>query len=390
MKKCFYLFLFSLSFSLCIQASHIVGGQLYYDCLGNNQYRITFVEYRNCSSSCVQCAPYGNPEYVQIFDTAGNYIDSIAIPMPQTDILPVTNNVSCFSAADYCVEIAYYQSTVTLPNRAGGYVLVYQRCCRNGAVMNIAANIGTTYFNIIPDTSMLHGCDSRPRFKPITSQINAIDTPFSFDMSATDPDGDSLVYRLTYGYDGASSACPNPSPGSGGSGCPVSASPPPYVSVAYNTPYSPTNPTNNPLDSGHLHIDPNTGMLSGRVNQTGVFLVAVATDEYRNGQLIGTTFIDYQFTFEGCTIPNAIKNTNVDPIKIYSAGNEVIIDLSTLNNPQANITFYDVLGRMIVDESNYSGNIYTKQFRNTASQYLFARVQLSDGIVIYKKLYIEN
>jgi hypothetical protein len=395
MKKDFYLFAFILAWSLRLDASHIVGAQLYYDCLGNNTYRITLIEYRNCSANCTFCAPYANPEYIQVFDTSGNYIDSFAAPLPSLDTLVLLGPDSC----DYCVEAAAYYTTITLPYLPGGYVLVYQRCCRNAAILNITTNSGATYFTNILDSVELSGCDSRPRFNTLSPQFFPIDTPFTFDMSATDPDGDSLVYRLTNSYDGASSACPDPSPAAAGSACPVAASPPPYISVSYLVPYTPTNPTNNPLDSGHLQIDPHTGLLSGRVNQSGIFLIAVAADEYRNGTLIGSTLLDFQFIFGGCpidtvpvdTVPaNSVNNLENKSIKIYSLGNEAIVDFYGQNNGPLSILFYDLLGRKIAEDDNYTGSIYTKQFINNAPQYIVAKVQLSSGDIIYKKLLVED
>ena len=379
-----------------VQASHLVGAQIYYDCLGGGQYHITLVLYRNCSSSCSACAPYGNPEYVQIFDTAGNYIDSVALPLPTRDTTTMVNNVPCFSANSICTEVAHYQGTITLPYKAGGYYLVYQRCCRSSLLTNVIANTGSTYFTFIPDSLQLPSCDSKPRFNLFTAAINPIDTPFSFDMSATDPDGDSLVYRLTYAYDGANSTCPDPSPASGGVGpCPVAASPPPYLSVNYITPYSYTNPTNNPSDSGNLHIDPYTGMLSGKVNQSGGFLIAVSVDEYRAGVYIGTTFTDYQMLFEGCdTIPkdtaNAIRTISTgNAVRIHSLGNTAMVSFPQGSGGQSEISFYDLLGRRLSSDS-YIGNMYTKRFEGIATEYLIVKVQLPDGSEMTGKVLIDN
>ncbi|NVK63669.1 MAG: hypothetical protein HWE22_03735 [Flavobacteriales bacterium] len=46
MKTILITFLLLLSSSTF--ASHIVGGELYYDSLGNDTYRVTFEVYRDC------------------------------------------------------------------------------------------------------------------------------------------------------------------------------------------------------------------------------------------------------------------------------------------------------------------------------------------------------
>ena len=37
--------------SFTSSATHIVGGEVYYDSLGNDQYKVTFEVYRDCSGS---------------------------------------------------------------------------------------------------------------------------------------------------------------------------------------------------------------------------------------------------------------------------------------------------------------------------------------------------
>jgi hypothetical protein len=61
-----------LSLSLLLSgwsvASHIIGGDIYYNYLGNNQYRFFITLYRDCASTGAQ---YDDPLYLSIF-TQGN------------------------------------------------------------------------------------------------------------------------------------------------------------------------------------------------------------------------------------------------------------------------------------------------------------------------------
>ena len=283
-------------------ASHIVGAELFYDYLGNNNYRITLRLYRNCGCPVnTPCAEYGDPEYVQIFDSLGNYIDSIPMALPPRDTIQPDITNPCLSPIDVCIEQAFYMGTYYLPPIAGGYTIVYQRCCRNSAIQSIPGNTGATYIGHIGNDRFPG--NSSPRFSQRPPLFICADSYLQFDNSATDPDGDSLSYSLVNALDGASSSCPNPSPGSAGTGCPVAASAPPYVPVSYFTPYSATNPTNSPSNSGNLQIDPVSGLLTGIPNQTGIFVVAVAVSEFRNGVYIDQTIRDYQFNIVECDIP---------------------------------------------------------------------------------------
>jgi gliding motility-associated-like protein len=300
LRKYILYLLFFLS-SLPAIASHIEGAELFYDYQGNNVYLVTLRLYRNCSPGCDTCAPYGDPEYVQIFDSLGNYIGYIAMPLPDTTILPQVVS-ACQTPIDVCVEQAFFTGTYTLPPIPGGYTLVYQRCCRNSAIQSIPNNTGASYIAHIPNG--LVAVNSSPRFTQRPPLYICADSYLQFDNSATDPDGDSLSYSLVNALEGASINCPYNSPAASG-GCPTQASPPPYFSVPYYAPYDSINPTNNPSNSGNLQIDPVTGLLTGIPNEQGIFVVAVAVSEFRNGVYLDRTVRDYQFNIVQCSNPTA-------------------------------------------------------------------------------------
>mgnify|MGYP003334466471 FL=1 len=57
LKKFWFLIfisIFSINYSC---ATHILGGEIYYDSLGNGMYKITFEIYRDCNSATA----YDNP-----------------------------------------------------------------------------------------------------------------------------------------------------------------------------------------------------------------------------------------------------------------------------------------------------------------------------------------
>ena len=62
----FLTFIFCLFFQQ-VRASHIIGGDIYYDFLGNNQYRFFITLYRDCASTG---AEYDNPLYLSVFKPA--------------------------------------------------------------------------------------------------------------------------------------------------------------------------------------------------------------------------------------------------------------------------------------------------------------------------------
>lgn len=79
------LFLTLLSFKNF--ATHIVGGEIYYDCLGNNNYKITLKVYCDCYLGQVG---FDDPATIFIFDNNGVFVDSVqmSLPSPVVDPLP--------------------------------------------------------------------------------------------------------------------------------------------------------------------------------------------------------------------------------------------------------------------------------------------------------------
>jgi len=309
LKKYLLSILFTLSCGFTALAGHIAGGELTYTYLGGNNYQVTLKLYRNCGACpSGRCAQYDTVAYVYVFDSLGNQYSVLSLPFPASGstIVPssVTNPCMDTTSLNVCIEQAIYTTTVSLPPIAGGYSLVYQRCCRNLTIASLVSNSGSTYLAHIPTSANAAG--TSPSFISEPPLFICVDQYLQFNNSASNPNGDSLSYSLVDAMDGASFACPNPSPASG-----CAAYPPPYSSVVYQSPYSATNPLNNPSNSGNLTIDPSTGLLSGIPNQVGSFVVAVAVSEYRNGVYIGQTIRDYQFNIITCDIPKV--NINYQP-----------------------------------------------------------------------------
>ena len=209
-----------------LKASHIVGGEIYYDNLGGNNYKITLKVYRDCFNGV---PPLDNPAFITIFDKNGIVVDTFRIPLiSQNNVPPSINNPCIQTPNSVCVEEGIYVGTRNLPPKNGGYYVVYQRCCRNNSILNIVnpGNTGATYWEHIPGPEVV-ASNSSPRFSKFPPIFICNGIQIKFDHSATDPDGDILVYSLCDPYDG----CSPPTPGN----CPVA--PPPYTPVQFINPY---------------------------------------------------------------------------------------------------------------------------------------------------------
>lgn len=272
---------------------------MFYECLGNDDYQITLKLYRDCGPGNTNGTQFDQNASVAFYDQNGNIVLNAFFGFPGASVLPVNTNNPCWTAPpDVCVEEAIYWDIVNLPSLPGGYDIVYQRCCRNPTIVNInnPSGVGSTYLAHMAD-SVLAYCNNSPYYNEFPPTVLCAGADLIFDHSATDPDGDSLVYELCTPFIGASPGAPMPSP----------PPPPPYGLVNWLSSYS----ANVPIDATPLlEIDPLTGLMTGTPDQIGQYVVGVCVSEYRNGILLSTNKRDFQFNVAACisNVSSAIQD----------------------------------------------------------------------------------
>lgn len=312
--KRFITTILALVLSTQLYASHIVGGDMYYDCLGGNTYQITLKLYRDCLSDG---ADYDPLLPITVFNGLNVQIDHFTIPFPGSTTLDVLFDNPCITfPSDICVEEAIYQKTVTLPDSPTGYILSYQRCCRGPAVTNLAdpGDEGLTLQIDIPPASLAI-CNSSARFTNYPPLVLCAGQELIFNHSAIDPDGDLLVYELCSPFGGGSSIFPAPDP----------AAPPPYDPVDWATGIS----ADDPFGAGDLSIDPVTGILTAFPEAPGLYVVGVCVKEYRDGDLISTSRRDFLFKVLNCEIEleaEVIAQDDLTTFVSYCQGLEIFFE----------------------------------------------------------------
>lgn len=280
-------------------ATHLVGGEIYYECTGGDNYDVTLIIYRDCGPTNTNNTQFDQNAIIGVYTASGTLVSTQTLPFPGATVLPVVVTNPCLAAPpSICIEEARYTGTFNLPPIAGGYYLVYQRCCRNPSIQNIITpgDWGATYVARVPEQSEAI-CNNSAYFTNYPPLALCADEDFVFDHSATDPDADSLVYSFCTPYHGGNNTnniVPNPpSPPIVG----PTNMPPYYQQVPWLNPYSETNPLPaNPV----LAIDPQTGVITGTPNQQGIYAFAVCVREYRNGVFLNESRRDFQFTVVNC------------------------------------------------------------------------------------------
>jgi len=312
MRKIHLILILSITFNIQSNANHLIGGELTYQCEGGNSYTIELSLYRDCD--CSMCADFDDPASISIFDGNDNFLISEQLNLTgRKQIRQNINNLCIESLPDICVEKALgYKKRITLPPSDSGYNLVYQRCCRNNTIVNIDSpgDTGSTYHTAVP-TKSLATCNNSPVFNSLPPIAICAGYPFEFDHSATDLDGDSLVYELCTPFRGANPQDPQPSV----------ASLPPYNPIIWETGFSASNPL---IAKPELTLNTTTGQLSALPTAIGQYVVAVCVKEFRNGILLNTSIRDFQFNVIDCTIAEFLS-TCTRPNKIQT---QIFYDLN--------------------------------------------------------------
>lgn len=288
-----------------LHATHIVGGDLTYRYLGNEEFEILLVVRRDCFLGSEE-AEFDDPVSIGVYDQNGFLLPnlpsigrSILIPFNATDTLNSITVSDCgFEGEQVCVEETAYRRVVRLPRRPGGYFLAYNRCCRNGSITNLVDPLltGASFYSRIYEETYDQG-NSTPVFNEWPSVYICADEDVNFSSAATDADGDSLVYELFTPFLGGTFDRPKPQPQARLD----------FIPVQYSAPFSLQN-----LLGGFdpLRIDPQSGLISGTPPITGQFLVGVRVKEYRNGVLVGETNRDFQYNVRVCSQPPLAQFAN--------------------------------------------------------------------------------
>ena len=323
----FFSILFLLS-SFCVfhaKASHIVGGEFSYTYAGDSvkggqtlyYYKVSLNIYEDCLNGDPEAIAQDNPAFFGAFDAVTGSlfewdtfsIGPKAIFFTSSITVPINFSNSCVSNIPAtCLLKKTFEKTYAFPYNPHGYLISYQRCCRNASVMNVfdPGNTGSTFFCTIPPTA-IH--NNSAVFKNYPPQIICLNNPLNYDHSATDVDGDSLSYGFYAPLDGASGDNVKPAP-----------LPPPYVAVQYLSTWSAHVPM---TASPAMHIDSISGLITGMPNLIGRYLVGIYSEEWREGTLININRREFQFVVTPCT------KTVVADIPQYSTQfNTYIIDCS--------------------------------------------------------------
>ncbi|HMX39490.1 MAG TPA: T9SS type A sorting domain-containing protein [Saprospiraceae bacterium] len=342
------LFLLAL---VSTQARHILGGNMTYRYVGDS-VEVTMVIYRDCLGGG---APYDNPAQIGIFRgqslwhtleaRIGNIEDISIIDL---SLLPCTGTIDPPPVT--CLEKGTYVFTIGFPpgDTTNTYTIAYQRCCRVNTLGNILdpGSIGHTLNVSITPAARAVKNDS-PSLKDVQPSLYACLHRLNFlNLSATDAQHDSLVYRLCSPLSGGGPVLTFPGVNTCEGAIPTPPCSPPFDSVQFTAPrYS----VSRPFVADSFFFDSNTGRMRLIPRELGVFAYAICIDEYRKGKLLSTIQHESVIMPLELTTPTAdLSASSGLHFAPNPAHSELRIDLSDWASEMVDIRVIDAMGRSVI------------------------------------------
>ncbi len=270
-------------------ASHVPGGNISYEYVGNNQYIVTLTLYEDCGTAFIT----NSSESIDISNSCGlggSTTASLTNHIYQQEISQLCGSQisqsECNGGNLPGIYMHVWSDTVTLLGVCDSWVFSYSSCCRNSS-NNLTGSSDDYYFE-----ATLNSATSPTNSSPfITNQpipyvcANQLAT---YNMGAYEPDGNTLVYSLVDALQDATTI------------------------VSYSGGYTGASPING------ISINSTTGEVSFTPTTIGNYVVAILIQEYDdNGNLVGTFRQDFQFEVINCS-GNAAPSPPANGISNFS------------------------------------------------------------------------
>ena len=292
--SCCLRFLSACYFIICLSfsaiATHDMGADLSYRCLGGNDYEFTIVFYRSCENN-IGAAPAEG--LLAISSPSCGYIGNggvLSDTIPLINFLEISPICPAEQGFSQCLDINnphpgveeyIYQGIVTLPDNCSDWNISWDVCCRNANITNSVIDPGIlgTEMRLEVSLNNLNGlCNSSPTFTNIPTPFILAGQPYWYNPGAVDIDGDSLVFELV-----------NPLQNTDAFVFPYDSGQP----VVFNPGFSATQPVFT-MPPNSLEFDSQTGQLYFIPDGPQWDIMTIQVSEYRNGELIGTSMRDMQ------------------------------------------------------------------------------------------------
>ncbi|UTW66085.1 T9SS type A sorting domain-containing protein [bacterium SCSIO 12643] len=249
------------------KATHMEGGYFEYECLGNDSFLVTLKIFRECTGMS-----YPTTVDINFTNSCG---DSL---IAQFNGVGTEISQICPSGVSTCnggflkgSQEFVYQGFVVLSSFCGDWTMSWMSCCRNSPIVNLFSGANVNIKGTINNTG--NYCNNSPQFGDFHVPVFCLGQEAYYNVSASEPDGDSLTYKFILPTDN--------------SGAPV----------VFNSGYS----YNQPISG--IVLNSHTGQLKFTPGIIGTFVMAIQVCEYEYGSgiLKGCVIKEFQIVVESCS-----------------------------------------------------------------------------------------
>ena len=330
---CFLIFSF-FSF-LPAKATHLIGGDISYVCLGDGEYEVILNLYRDCSPNNTTGSTFDNSATIRVYNaTTGLYTNFVA-PFDGviTDVELESNDSCVFIPEELCIEKGTYHFSIDIPDSTQSYFVNYQRCCFGPTVGNIedSEDMGINISALIPPSSFA-SCYSSPTFNNTPLLTLCLSNPISEDLGATSSLGmpGTLEYSFFTPYAGASSDFP------------LNYNEIPFTPMTWSSGYS----SNYPIESNPaIDYNSSTGELTGVVTELGYYLMGTRVEIKDNfNNVVGSIERVFKYTIADCSAGEHIVEieSELGPFVQLCSGDEYTFEVAA--NATTDSLFWTVNG----------------------------------------------
>ncbi|TXH26701.1 MAG: hypothetical protein E6Q99_04285, partial [Elusimicrobia bacterium] len=265
------------------RATHAMGGELTYECVGNGLYRVRLNFYRDCNGVAAPSNCTNGRQFRLVSPACGATLN----PCFGLDGVDLVTPI-CVSAVDRCnssagqygIQRYRYSALVDLSAYSGcgtDWTISWDLCCRNNAITSLNNPGNRNLYLTATLNTTLGQCNNSPRYLNDPTPFACVGQQVSYNHGFNDLDGDSLSFELA------------PALGANGS------------TIPYSSGYSFTQPVITGGGANAVQVNPVTGTITFVPSIQQFAVVTVRVREWRNGIQIGSYLRDVQFAIIACS-----------------------------------------------------------------------------------------
>lgn len=282
-----------------LSATHIYGGELLYNHVNGNMYRITLTLYGDCSGTSFNGLKLARPT-IKIYD-GSIIVDSLFLledTLLRKEVSPVCkedfDSTSCKKITSTLPGVTrFVYNTTKLLAPSANWRIVFDGPMNNNTlagrsnnITNVAIGGSGQLIYLEAKLNNINGPNSSPEYSSIPTPYYCINRAQQYNQGAIDADGDSLSFSIVPALTGG-------------------------FATQYIPPYTGVQPL--AAAQGSFSFNTTSGQLNFLPDMVQRSLVVTRVDEYKNGVLVGSSLREMTFiVLDNCNNnpPTGLVDTN--------------------------------------------------------------------------------